>query len=523
MRPVITGMITTAAAWLRGRRIEDLRDLAPFAFARSASAVNPLDASADSSRARDRVDLGSSRATLNGVADRLPHEIAQALRDFVEAALQAMRATGRTPVTVVSPWVRQWRRSGNPAFFMPEPMPRLELPLRLAGTDGPLQQLRDYARARELFLRDPWLTNYVGGLVGTASHRVRVDFDMLLDEHLLIPVVQEVGELRFDERAFVLVLNQFAAELLRPDLTSLSVVPISGLTFDTPIELGDGIIVRKLEEAELSELLDLGVLPDQSDRFGRYLAESDQSALCLVEREALVIEDQSDVVPAHRNLATPADDFCMAVRLIIGGAIDRGPYIYLAHGLFGQSTGASYEQRRRPSAVGAMPAVIRDDRDRVQITELYARLRGLDNQIPPSLSIALQRFRDARLRPDDTDVLLDLMIAAEALLVGSEGSITTRIALGAAVWCELPDVPRSAVRRFMTRAYRARSRLVHGQALQPEVLRDLHDEPCDRSVLIDDVEGVVRAGLVRAVETGASFRSSSSWEPLLAAQLDADA
>ncbi len=100
--------------------------------------------------------------------------------------------------------------------------------------------------------------------------------------------------------------------------------------------------------------------------------------------------------------------------------------------------------------------------DAERLVELYEQLasEGVTNR--KYLELALHRFVLALSRTRDDDRLIDLAIAAEALLMDQGNELSLRLALRAATLAEGTTLsPREVFERIRS-AYRVRSNVVHG-------------------------------------------------------------
>ena len=185
---------------------------------------------------------------------------------------------------------------------------------------------------------------------------------------------------------------------------------------------------------------------------------------------------------------------------MVGGTIDRGS-AFAIHDTSSPRGSGEFGDRRL-IGVRSRPAVIGQAAVE-QVVGLYRQLGLPTIAEAHDLELPLRRFRDARLRPDMSDVLVDLMIAAEGLLAPEEHrGLAKALAREAAAHCALDGVAQSSVSAFMQSAYGARSSIVHGDI--PKVLLGLDGRPAGIERVVDDVERVVQAGLVRTVVEAAA-------------------
>jgi hypothetical protein len=108
-------------------------------------------------------------------------------------------------------------------------------------------------------------------------------------------------------------------------------------------------------------------------------------------------------------------------------------------------------------------------------------------------------FAVARRRPDDE--LVDLIIAAEALLLDDNERDEKRfqVSLRLALSTEVAEATQRQVFRFIKRAYDVRSAIIHGGEPRPRDLKGLDGMPVDLGTFAAQVEDVIRALLRQAM------------------------
>jgi hypothetical protein len=120
-------------------------------------------------------------------------------------------------------------------------------------------------------------------------------------------------------------------------------------------------------------------------------------------------------------------------------------------------------------------------------------------------------YANERVRLED--VLLDTMIAAEALYLGGDKDteLRFRLAMNATIWAEPSklDATRREIYDFIRNAYDARSKIAHGNEPTRSQLKFK-----GREVTLEEFCGIlnkiVRMGLVRAVNYTEKIRSPPS-------------
>jgi hypothetical protein len=455
----------------------------------------------------------------------LPLPVAEAATSFVRATIDLLRATGSVPQAVPD-WPGRWSTAGG-SFFVVQPTFRLVAPLPLTGPNSPLRKLPEFADLRTAFESDMWLRNYVDNLVGAMrTSRSRVEFDVLVAEGLVQPLLRQCPDYRVRIDALDGVIADLARELMPREVTLLRAVPLMGFEASRESVLGDNVIVRRLSDDEVGHLLDFGLIRNrQSGPHGVHVEEFDRWAVCDTRPTPRAFGEFDLTTPGQDpvDLSEVADLFRSAARLAVGGAIGRGQSLTLSSGLFGMSRGLSHENRHVVvPPEGCRPAVVRNPAtERAVVSTFWLATRHGDTG-DDSLVTSIRRFVDARLRHDMVDVLVDLMVALESLLIrdSRHTEIGFRLSLGAALRCRVSEHSPSTIRRFVSRTYDLRSRVVHGAA-QMRKLRRIDGSLGTIEQVVDDLELVVAAGLGAAMESIVAGRPSElAWEGALNRLLD---
>lgn len=136
-------------------------------------------------------------------------------------------------------------------------------------------------------------------------------------------------------------------------------------------------------------------------------------------------------------------------------------------------------------------------------------------------SFSIHRFNLACERELLVDRIVDLVISAEALLLGdvdkrSRGELRFRVALRAAKFIEHPKYGEQDIFRIMRQAYDARSAIVHGGS--PENIHIPDNPSANLSTLIEAIEELVRLGLRKALsmkEDGKNIRQAEYWDTVI--------
>jgi len=166
----------------------------------------------------------------------------------------------------------------------------------------------------------------------------------------------------------------------------------------------------------------------------------------------------------------------------------------------------------------AEPYLLLED-DATRFREFWSMFDAVHSRREIEGSIRRFGFAADRTRADDE--IVDLMIAAESLLMqrGDEkyrGEIRFRLSVRAAsLLADTPEQRLSAF-RFMRRAYDARSKIVHGGTLSESHLVGLDGSQLSVDGFADSLEDAVRKALHKAMDRLASGEGfPPDWDSLM--------
>jgi hypothetical protein len=326
----------------------------------------------------------------------------------------------------------------------------------------------------------------------------------------------EVFERSWQSLQKLLSEDQIEWLVLAP-LRRLSNVPL-------PLELAPGVSIVQFNEYEVEQLAHSGTFASHFDHFGISQAEavglriSMQAKKCVgdfnVPPEAT--RDTFGHVHIGRQHAL-LDEVLSVLRLVDCGTVGSPGFIGFSPVLrtvtmFVQRPSRGFwTERYQPSA--SQLAEIRD---------LWTALSsGVTDRCRP-LEASLHRFHLALDRFNHTDMLVDLMIAAEALFLSdtsdsTRGELKFRLALRAAKLVKLPKYDERSLYRLIRRAYDLRSEVVHSGRISEKSAKTL--EPSGGlHAFVDEVTRVLRVGIRTAIDLtvkNVSITKPDFWELLV--------
>jgi hypothetical protein len=133
------------------------------------------------------------------------------------------------------------------------------------------------------------------------------------------------------------------------------------------------------------------------------------------------------------------------------------------------------------------------------------------------LRLACDRLATARLRKDEYDSFLDLMIACEAFYLSEKSDhmdINYRLRLRAAYWTSSKEFSKSEVMKLFSLAYSVRSSIAHGSI--PEKMK-FREKDITVKELFENIERIIKLGIIifmiRIDKLGNNYRLE--WEKIV--------
>jgi hypothetical protein len=431
-------------------------------------------------------------------------ERATAVEQLVRAVLGRLASDDESPRIDRLPDNQRWWRYGQESFVGLRPRAWLMPPY--VPIVGWLDTFPEMKVVRASYAADPVRGPRVDALLGTMVSRTGRNFDWLFIQHVIDPMVLSAGSYEFREDVFRRVYGQFEVGFGAATVTMVEFLPLNGFESALPrLELPDELVLQPMSDGQMTHAISALAVPRiaASSVNGAQISRLDQWALSR-SRVVEVVAGQIDVIAADAEpfptLLEPASWLITALRIVCGGsAITTRPMYAQADDEFPIVLGARAMLTSFAAADNTRPTrLMPDDADAVSV--VYLALRLADVQQDRSLQVAIRRLVIAGTRNDDSDRLIDLSIAAEALFI-QRGNLAgptkgEKIAAGAAEL--LGDDPQVAVgpteiSNFMAEIYRARNAEIHGDGQPYNRLRRLTGEPTESLALaVADAEFVMR-------------------------------
>jgi len=388
----------------------------------------------------------------------------------------------------------------------------------------------EYAELSRAFEADPIIGPRIGNQVVGGAGLGGGGWQVLpLVMELVDEIIRTSGGLSPDADIIREAIERAVRYLRRESEVVTTLAPLSDFSSEAAtISLGDGFEIGLLTSEEISAALALGGRTvsffEPNPIFGR-------GGLTMMVPPTWAIRTTYEVpirvgggtgeeieatVQARSDATGQIDDVVRALRLFKRGRVGVHSVVTIIPSLFygpphaalGGPTGRVGQGRVAPYELP-----IDEVQEFVAFNGAFRTARS--NSV---LDTASRRFADAsdRGRPDDETV--DLSIAAESLFLrkDEQGELTFRVSTRAALFADADPQARRQILEFVSKAYGARSRIVHTGVFDETKLRTLAGEQATPAEFANDFEDLIRAALkkaVRLIESGEPF--PPGWDELL--------
>lgn len=388
------------------------------------------------------------------------------------------------------------------------------------------QSVPAYREAVEALKVDPLIGSHIDRLVGTQLSATRIEADGILWS-FLHAMAKDEGVFEFADECFDRKWQGLLDFCKAQEFLVKMVAPLPYLNIPTlPLCLGDGLVIDRLTEDEVTACCQVGVLRPlgpsvpivtsdlavgvrRTKWVRKVIRARDDEPLPEIDAMS---EGTFGSRPVHRDHLV-VDDVLSGLRLFKESHVRASGYASWVdcHWI---GSGISY------TPIGEWPFVGRSGLLEAEIEPFLEFWRQLEVGAG-RFAFPIHRFNLAFERGLLADRIVDLVIAAEALFLSDvdaqdRGELRFRFALRAAKFIEHPNYSEREVFRVMRRAYDARSSIVHGGL--PKATGLPKNEGADLAQFIAGVEDLVRLALRKAVgmqDRGTQLRKSEFWEALL--------
>lgn len=397
-------------------------------------------------------------------------------------------------------------------------------------SDEWLRTLPGYQTCVECLKSDPVVGPHLDRLVGTRMSAFRLEANNIL-KSLMYAMLDDEGRLAFTDERFHSKWQELADFFGRDRIASKMVAPLPYLVVPAfPLRLNKELVLDRLTDDEVTRCYQVGVIRPNSMRVPFIFGEVAVGIRRTMFLQKLIREGDEPHEPpeagdegsfGNRPLFRDdlvIDDVLSALRLFKHTQIRTAGHATWTDSYWLKG-GTSYR------VLGQWPYGGKFELSEGEVPQFLDLWRLLEEGAA-RFGFSIHRFNFAFDRGLLADRIVDLVIAAEALLLGDlgvkdRGELRYRFALRAAKFIEHLNYGEHDIFRVMRQAYDARSAIVHGGS--PDETRLPDNQSADLPTFIDAIEELVRFGLRKALsmkEDGAKMRQAGYWDTLVFSKPD---
>lgn len=444
-----------------------------------------------------------------------------ALRAYTLRAIEVLIQLGadtRIPSIPSPTWVRQ-----SNDIFIPISATR-PLWFAIAVPFLPqLNELAEYKCSLEILKTDNHFSTQIDTLVGSTLGAMRQEASSLINQPLL-KMAESLSKIAFDDSVFMREYRHLEDSLYADFIEYERITPLPGFASDkSNIWLTSDVSIAELSDDEALRLLQSGLQIGTTIHPMQIVVNPAKFAIRVRFRLRKLKGDAefeankpvtSDI--PHIRGETEVSVIQILRTFKAGTIKPAGTLMHALNAMQGMGTlSNSPQQRILPNAYSLSYA------EAEEFARFYAFAMSKNVQARTSLETAIRRLSYATEREVDEDKILDLLIAAEALLLseGSDwhGEITYRISHRAAMFLADTPAAQADLFHFFRGAYEARSKIVHGSKsprlpIRQGVTRYTFPEFLSR------LEELIRLGVKRSVALASQVDPDTSlvdWSKLM--------
>jgi hypothetical protein len=448
-------------------------------------------------------------------------EFKQSLREWVLAARKHLLSGGASSIDVAG--LTRWVKAPQGGFTQ----------IRAAASWSLDQletvfQLPEWQQVRAVVEQNPKLAGHFDVLVGTSYGATRWDLESV-GRGLLprVEVAPHGGNVTVEPHTAFANRYRELEEVIASDVLKVERIwPMIDLQLTQPrLVLEPGVMIRELTPEEFIKCLNVQLIAPEM--FRTWISPEDAKVFALSisssvqKRLGNASENRDDFQALHDEEQATLDDF-RATLGVLGKNVTLGPSIEKAGWMRG-STISRFMHGQLTNPFWMIHKVELGPADARLLQTTWSTFRQ-GKQGSSALHTAALRLYFARSRPRSDDRILDVMIAAEALYLGTDGGedrgeLKYRLALRAAAWADLRALRKSKKQVFdlLRLAYDVRSAIAHGSRPKASKLK-LQGATLTLEQLIEQTTEVVMQGLLKALKQLAKSKNPvfrPDWESLI--------
>ncbi|MBF6344335.1 hypothetical protein IU409_12560 [Nocardia cyriacigeorgica] len=405
------------------------------------------------------------------------------LRNFSIDALELLRATLGTPRFYRPRYMvtGRWRRDENdPEILRRKPLDPVweyDFEQTIWADWNQIRLLKSYTEICQSTCRNLTLHRRIR-IAFKAAHEERSiaemdtasGLDLMLQDHLLLPMVNSSKSFDFNEQKFQAECAKITDRLADMRIKTRRCTPLR-FTYGDTVTISEDCIIRKLTDDEIETGESFGILPLRHTPTG-WTSLLIQHQLAIVQERSVSINLQATDTEFEQQIRKATKDHNDTISDIVTAAInilcekgscERGESwttLQTSSSKITWRDGDEYPGMRKYWRTASC------NLDEIPSGSLADLVSDLQKPIiKQHLTTAVDRFSTAVNRISDEEAIVDLAIAAESIFgAKSSGETTFKTSLNAGIFLGGNEASGSEVRKFIQAVYSTRSRIVHGQS-----------------------------------------------------------
>jgi hypothetical protein len=324
----------------------------------------------------------------------------------------------------------------------------------------------EYLKVQEEINNDEDISPQVDTLVGCYFGASRVE-SFNLSTHLTYQFLDNTSILEYDDTTFNEAYKTLEDDIYSSTIEYEEITPIFGLKMYTEeILLSQNVSIIKMNDSQIKEFLRLGIIIGNNHGGSDFIHNIYEYAIKVSCKTPKVIgERESHVKPESCKVqANFHKQILKALQIFQPGKIYPIATIGKSNSYF--MAGTAYNQAVLLKPFASTEYILSTEQvDTLQ--NFYKKYSLVDLEKHSYLSLAIRRLSQSYERDSEEDRMIDLMISAEALFLGSDsdkytGELKYKFSQRAAFYIGENKEEIKNINQFMRDAYSIRSKIVHG-------------------------------------------------------------
>ncbi len=370
-----------------------------------------------------------------------------------------------------------------------------------------LKNIPEYQRCLDSLAKDPKISAQLGKLVGTTFEQRRLESEDVIFGCINAMLKTNRSDV-FEIEVFKDEYSKIEKFIYTDEIEYYDLIPLFGFSADdNPICLANGLEIVKFSEDEILSILNSGLIVGPPVLGGDHLSGTATFGIKRKFKLPKIIGEKEQKAVLSKIKKKGEKIYNLNVVIDLMRVFKKGEF-YKMGIMRGNDSflglGRSISNYPTDCQVMIIDNYHLDKKEIQDCKTLIIQNEKLYKNEKIFLRIANRRFSQAIERKRLDDKILDFLICAEALFLGSgpdggnNSELKYRLSHNAAMVLETKDNRRRKLFEFMGNAYNIRSKIIHGSKLN-KMPKNSNRTPYRIDIFIDELETILRAGIKKAV------------------------